>query len=386
MPLFGISPPNLLEMICDQVLLAVLVVDTERRIAYANDPALQILGIPQTIVADHLPFEDVSRDYHVFDSSGNEIPPEQLPVRRVLAGEDIEPYNIKLELPGGYFKWLHVAAHRFSVMGLSGALMVATDETREVELQRVAASIQKAEALSALAGALAHNFNNILSIINLSALACLESPDVGPGARAKLQQISDASRHASDLTKRLAQFSRAQELRPRPVSINHLIRNAVALAEALLSSNIKVITKLHPDLPDVEIDPVEMEQVVFNLMLNARDAMPQGGDLTVATDLQDRPCEATIRGDDKQCVAITVSDTGSGIPKAIVDRIFEPFFTTKPDGTGLGLASAQGIVRQHGGDIKVQSSVGHGTQFTVYLPPSRRNAVIVDGGPTIGKL
>jgi signal transduction histidine kinase len=386
MPLFGMYPANLLETIFDQVLLAVLVVDTEHRIAYANNQALQILGIPQTIVSDHLPFEDLSRNYHVFDSSGNEIPLEQLPVRRVLAGEDIEPYNIKLELPSGYFKWLHVTAHRFSVMGLSGALMVATDETREVELQRVAASIQKAEALSALAGALAHNFNNILSIINLSALACLETPDVGPGARAKLQQISDASRHASDLTKRLAQFSRAQELRPRPVSITQVIRNAVALVEPLLSSNIKVITKLHPDLPDVEIDPVEMEQVVFNLMLNARDAMPQGGELTVATDLQDRPPEARIRGDDKQCVTITISDTGSGIPKAIVDRIFEPFFTTKPNGTGLGLASAQGIVRQHGGDIKVQSSAGHGTRFTVYLPPSRRKAVIVGGGPTIGKL
>jgi signal transduction histidine kinase len=385
MPLFGMYPANLLETIFDQVLLAALVVDTEHRIAYANNQALQILGIPQTIVSDHLPFEDLSRNYHVFDSSGNEIPLEQLPVRRVLAGEDIEPYNIKLELPGGYFKWLHVTAHRFSVMGLSGALIVATDETREVELQRVAASIQKAEALSALAGALAHNFNNILSIINLSALACLESPDVGPGARARLQQISDASRHASDLTKRLAQFSRAQELRPRPVSITQVIRNAVALVEPLLFSNIKVITKLHPDLPDVETDPVEMEQVVFNLMLNARDAMPQGGELTVATDLQDRPPEARIRGGDKQCVTITISDTGSGIPKAIVDRIFEPFFT-KPNGTGLGLASAQGIVRQHGGDIKVQSSVGHGTQFTVYLPTSRRNAVIVGGGPAIGKL
>ena len=184
----------------------------------------------------------------------------------------------------------------------------------------------------------------------------------------------DAARHASDLTKRLAQFSRAQELHPKPISINRLIGDVLVLIQPLVLSKIKVITKLHPNLPDVEIDPVEMEQVLFNLMLNARDAMPQGGQLIVATDLRDRPSEVTIGGDDKCYVTITVSDTGSGIPEAIVDHIFEPFFTTKPEGTGLGLASAQGIVRQHGGDIKVQSAVGSGTQFTVYLPSIRRNS------------
>lgn len=371
MPIFGMRPANLLETIFNQVLVAVAVIDAEHRIAYANDLALQIFGIPRTALANPLRLEDLSRAYHFFDSSGIEIPLEHLPVMRALAGEAIEPHNMKLGLPDGSFKWLHVTTHNFSVMGLRGAVMVATDETREVELQHVATKIQKVEVLSALAGALAHNFNNILEIITLTTLVCLESPDVGPDSRARLRQISDASRHASDLMKRLAQFSRAQKLQPRPTSINHVISDAVALIEPLLLSNINVIAKLHPDLPDVEIDPVEIEQVVLNLMLNARDAMPQGGQLFVTTDLRDRSSEATIGGDDKQHVTITVSDTGSGMTEEIVDRIFEPFFTTKPKGTGLGLASAQGIVQQHGGEIKVKSTVGNGTQFTVYLPASR---------------
>jgi two-component system, cell cycle sensor histidine kinase and response regulator CckA len=265
-------------------------------------------------------------------------------------------------------------------------LLVATDETREVELQRVAANIQKVEVLSALAGALAHNFNNLLEIISLSARAGLESPDVSPAGRALFEQISDASRHAGELTKRLAQFSRAQSLQRKPISINRFVQDVVALIQPIVASNIKVVAKLRPDLPQVEMDPVEMQQVVFNLMLNARDAMPQGGQITVSTDLEDRPSEVAICGDAKQCVTITVSDTGSGIPEGVVDRIFEPFFTTKQNGTGLGLASAQGIVRQHGGDIKVQSAVGKGTQFTVYLPLSRSNRAIVAGGTMIGKL
>jgi signal transduction histidine kinase len=378
MPLFGMRPPNLLETVFDEVFIAVVVLDEEHHIAYANDQALQLFGIPRSIVAFSVRLEDLPQGYHRFDSNGNEISVEKLPLLRALKGEDVEPHNMKLVHPDGRFKWLHVSTHPFSAMGLKGALMVATDETREVELQRFAASIQRVETLGLLGGALAHNFNNIISVIDLSVRACLSDPDVGPGARAKLQLISDAARHGGDLTKRLAQFSRTQELKPRPTSINHLIRDALSLIEPLLVKSIKVITELHPDLPDVEVDPVEMQQVILNLLLNARDAMPQGGQLTVATDLRERPTDAEIGGDGRRWLAITVSDTGAGIPDGIVDRIFDPFFTTKPSGTGLGLASAQGIVRQQGGEIKVQSVVGEGTQFTVYLPQHRRTIVIAD--------
>ncbi len=371
---FGLRPANLLEMIFDQVSVAVLIVDSERRIVYVNDPAAKVFGIPRSKLASYSRFEELARDFHAVDSSGTELPFEQLAVVRSLAGETVDTHETRVVLPDGALKWLHVTTHQFSVMGMSGAMVVATDETRKVELEHIAANMQRVEVLGAMAGALAHNFNNMISVINLSALTCLENNNVIPDVRAKLQQISDVSRNAAELTRRLAQFSRTQELKMRPASINKVVEDVVTLMGAL-NGKISLITKLHPGLPDVDIDPVEMQQVLINLILNARDAMPKGGDLVVGTGLAEPP-RGTSSGaeEDRQWVKITVSDTGSGIPETIMDRIFEPFFTTKRDGTGLGLASAYGIVRQHNGDIRVESTVGMGTQFTVYLPPSRRNA------------
>lgn len=373
MPVFGMRPVNLLETIFDEVLIAVAVVDLNHKLAYANSQALEILGISKTSFDGPVSIEELSRDRHVFDSRGNEIPPEELPVLRGLAGEDIAPRNVKLVLPDGSFKWIHVAIHRFSILGINGVLMVASDETREIELQRVAARLQKLEVLGKLAGALAHNFNNMLSMISFSAFACLQNQDIGPEVRTRLQQITDASLKASNLTKRLAQFSRSQHLKRRPVSVNQLIQHAVGLIEPVLGSSIRLTTELRPNLPEVDVDPLETEQVLYNLMLNARDAMPKGGQLTVTTDLCDLPSDLATRGRaNKECVMITVADTGSGIPESVLEHLFEPFFTTKPTGTGLGLASTQGIVRQHGGDITVRSRVGVGTEFTIYLPASHR--------------
>jgi two-component system cell cycle sensor histidine kinase/response regulator CckA len=379
MSTFGMRPANLLETIFDQVLVAVMVVDSEHRVVYANDLALQMFGIARSVLENLTRVEDLSREFHFFDSTGAELPFEHLAFLRALAGETIQPHNLKVGLPDGAFKWLHVTTHQFSVMGMSGVLMVATDETREVELERATAHVQRVEVLGAMAGTLAHNFNNIISVINLTALACLENSDVGPDVRTRLQQISEASRRAAELTRRLAQFSRRQELHLSPASINQIISGVITLIEALITGNIELTTKLHSGLPEVDIDPVEIEQVLVNLILNARDAMPNGGQLGISTGLVERP-EIAPGDQDKQWVTITVSDTGSGIPEAVMDRIFEPFFTTKPQGTGLGLASTHGIVRQHNGDITVQSTVGMGTQFTVYLPPSRRNAASAESG------
>jgi signal transduction histidine kinase len=382
MPVFGDHPQDLLETIFNNVLMAVTAADAQHQVVYANDKALQVLGIPRTTMGSHLRVEDLYRNHLCFDSSGNRIPFEQLPVMRALAGEDVPPCNMKVVLPDGRFRWLHVTDFRFSVLGLSGVLSVATDETSEVELQKVAASAEKLQLLSVVAGGLAHNLNNVLEIIGLNAFQCMESSDVGPESRARLQKISDASRDAGNLVKRLAQFSRTQPLRPQPISINQLIRKLLVLMDPLVrAKSVEVITDLKPNLPDVDADPVEMEQVVLNLVLNARDAMPNGGKLTISTDACVPPSDTAIGGDHNACVVITVSDTGSGIPEGDLDHIFEPFFTTKPNGTGLGLASAHGIVRQHGGDIKVQSVPGSGTRFTVYLPPTRRREEVVQPGP-----
>jgi signal transduction histidine kinase len=370
------SPEHLLETIFNQVFIAVIVVDAQQRVVYANEHAFQLFEVPRN--TDTAAVKDFAGQCRYFDWSGTEIPLEKLAIFRVLDGEKVEPHNVKLGLPDGSFKWVHVTTHRFSVMGLNGAIMVATDETREVELQRIAATAQKAELLNILAASLAHNFNNVLSIIRLETFVCLSSRDLGTETRTRLQHISDAANEASELVKRLAQFSRTRQIHPRATSINQLIRDTLAMAETVASSDIKVVADLDPDLPNVEVDRVEMEQVLLNLLLNARDAMPQGGQLTVTTNLQTRYTDPTLGTWDKPWVTVTVTDTGTGIPEDILDDIFEPFFTTKPNGTGLGLASTQGIVQQHGGQIKVQSTVGKGTQFTIYLPTKQVDSAAVD--------
>jgi signal transduction histidine kinase len=277
-----------------------------------------------------------------------------------------------MTLSDGKTKWLHTCSYQFSVMGLSGAVVIATDETELVELERTATQARRVEALGALAGALAHDFNNLTSVINLSALVGLQDPETGKEARERFKQIASASRRAADWTKRLVQFSRKRDLQRRPTSINDLLHNVVALLEPMMGGQIKVVTQMHPELPDVNVDAAEIEQVLVNLSINARDAMPQGGVLSISTDLAACDTSDGFTGREKQSVKITVSDTGCGIPQEIQSHIFEPYFSTKPrdKGTGLGLASAHGVVRQHNGRIEVQSAIGCGTKFTIYLPLS----------------
>jgi len=376
------SRATLLEKILNGVHVAAAAVDVQHRLVYANRPAMEVLGLSPTTVRSLLRVEDAFRNYQHFDLGGNEIPVERLPLIRVLNGEDVLPCNAKIVRPDGRARWLRITHHRFSVLGLEGVLIVAIDETQQIELQKVAARVQKVEALSTVAGGLAHNFNNILSVIELTAFECMESPDVGPAARAKLKKISATSHDAAKLMTRLAQFSRTQSLNPRPIQMNQLVGRVLELTEPLINAkSIKVVLDLNPHLPDVDADPFEMEQVILNLLLNARDAVPTGGLLTISTNECDRP-DGMVRGGNKQCVSTTISDNGPGISEGNLAHIFEPFFTTKPKGTGLGLASAYGIVRQHRGDIQVQSTVGAGTRFTIYLPiSSRKEEVLVGGSP-----
>jgi PAS domain-containing protein len=246
MTLFGEHPENLLEMIFNDVPIAAAAVDAQHRVVYANDLALKVLGIPRTAVDNQLRVEDLFWNYRHFDSRGNDVPVENRPVMRALAGEDVPPCDIKFVLPDGRFRWLHVTNHRFSVLGLSGVLIVATDETHDVEFRRVAARVEKFEVLSALAGGLAHNFNNMLSIINLCAFECLEGSDIGSDARAKLRIISDACQSAGNLVKRLAQFSRTQQLQPQPIPINQLIRKALHLMEPIVRKEHQTDRKPQP--------------------------------------------------------------------------------------------------------------------------------------------
>jgi signal transduction histidine kinase len=314
-------------------------------------------------------FDHWRQNYRVEDSLGHEIPVEESAIMRALKGERVGSQEVRVTLPNGATKWLLSWAYQFSAMGLTGALALVLDQTAEVELRRAAAQLQRMETLGALAAGLTHDFNNVLDTILLNvALALRDEPHPGQ-IRVRLEQIENATRKAADLVTRLMQFSRTQEVHVRTVQINDIARGIVRLAQPLFRENILVKTDLAPGLPSIQADSSQIEQVLLNLILNALDAMPDGGELKISTALNDAP-EAQRPDVNPQFVTISVADTGTGIPQDLQSTIFEPFFTTKPEGqgTGLGLSSVYGIMRQHKGDIRVQSTPGAGATFVVSFP------------------
>jgi len=367
--LLGAHPPGLIEAILDDVGVALMIVNNEGRVVLANRAALRILGEKE--VGDGLTFAEWRRTYRIQDTQGRDIPVEECALTRLLAGEAVEPQDLRIILPDGRSKWLHAAGHRFSVLGLSGVLIVICDETEQVDLRRTAEQLQRLEAAGVLAGGLAHDFNNMLAVVTENLSLALADPEVPEATRQRLQQMSLALRKGSDLVSRLVQFSHTHEIETRPVQMNRVVETALELVRPMLGNNVRLATHLHPGLPAIEAAPAEIEQVLVNLVLNALDAMPSGGELTVETDLAGPDAVSCHPGErPEQFITISVADNGIGIPESLQAMIFEPFFTTKPPGkgAGLGLATAYGIVRQHHGSIKVLSQPGAGTKFTIYLP------------------
>jgi signal transduction histidine kinase len=363
-----LDPQEVLKSVLDNVGVAVAVIDHQGRIVYTNQAACNMFGAP---AAADLPFGEWRHNYKFQDSQGREIPTEQAPLARALAGEDVKPHYVRVTLPDGRVKWLHGASHRFAVLGLTGVLVVATDETEQAELRMALEQAQRIEALGILSGGLAHDLNNLLSILLGNIALALGDAGVHEITRGRLQEMQMALRKGSALVSRLMKYSRKQDTQIRPIQINEVLNASLELVRPLLKSEVGVRTELSNRLPDVQADSSQLEQVFVNLILNALDAMPDGGELSFCTQLV---CGDAIPGgnDDKkkQFVLVTVADTGIGIPQNLLPDIFEPFSTTKPigEGTGLGLSSAQLIVHQHNGHINVQSVSGAGTMFSIYLP------------------
>lgn len=267
---------------------------------------------------------------------------------------------------------VRVAARDIVFESRPARLVVVDDVSEQRRLEEELRQAQKMEAVGRLSGGVAHDFNNILMVVS-GHVALLLEEDLPPQALASVTEIQKAADRASGLTQQLLAFSRKQSIQPKIVNPNRIVKNACAMIGRLIGENIEVRTCLSADIAPFRVDPGEMEQVLMNLAINARDAMPNGGILTIKTEtvlLKDHPEIPDRTFDSGPYVLVSVEDTGCGMDEATKSRIFDPFFTTKPvgRGTGLGLSSVYGIVKQSAGIIAVDSQPGEGTKFRIYLP------------------
>lgn len=232
---------------------------------------------------------------------------------------------------------------------------------------------QKMEAMGRLAGGVAHDFNNLLTVMRGFTELIVATLDPAAASRRYADELMKAAKQASGLTSQLLAFSRKQVLEPQVVNLNDFVSNSEMILRRLIGNEVVLVTNLDPQLGLVKADPGQIEQVIMNLCVNARDAMPQGGSLTVETAMVELDDSRSREAPDLRpgrYVLLSVADTGSGMDQATQAKLFEPFFTTKAPGkgTGLGLSIVYGIVKQSQGQVTVASEVGHGTTFTIYLP------------------
>jgi two-component system, cell cycle sensor histidine kinase and response regulator CckA len=249
-----------------------------------------------------------------------------------------------------------------------------TDLTERVQVEQQLEQVRKLETVGHLASNVAHDFNNVLGIIQGYTCLILAQNALPAETAEALKQISTAAERATYLTRQLMTFSRKQAFQPKDFDLNDLVSRLSQTTRGLLGQNIHQELKLGQNLPRLHADPAMIEQILMNMTMNARDAMPRGGNLTISTSLAEVGSEASRRNPDARpgkFLCLTIADTGQGMDSETVSKIFEPFFTTKESGLGLGLSSVYGIVRQHHGWIEVQSEVGKGSVFKIFLPTMR---------------
>jgi PAS domain S-box-containing protein len=296
-------------------------------------------------------------------------------LRRIKQGETVNHFETARAKKDGALVQvsLTISPIKDSNGKIIGASKIARNITEKKQMERQLQQSQKMEAIGQLTGGIAHDFNNLLAVVsgNLELLDRLVQEN--EAARKRIQTAQKAAARGADLTRRLLAFSSNVELKPAPVKLSLCIGNAMELARAV-GPEIQIVTSLDDSLPLVLVDAAGLESALLNLAVNARDAMPKGGTLTIATELitLEENYAPVKTGELKsgRYARVAVSDTGHGMSKEILGRVFEPFFTTKPrgKGTGLGLAMVYGFAKQSGGIVRIYSEPGYGTTVSLYLP------------------
>jgi PAS domain S-box-containing protein len=270
------------------------------------------------------------------------------------------------------------------------AVGMVEDITKQRQVEEQFRQAQKMEAIGRLAGGVAHDFNNLLTVILGYCELLLADLDPDEPRRADIAEIQKAGASAARLTRQLLAFSRKEIIEPTLLDLNEVVGDMRAMLGRLIRENVKVVLDLRPELACVKADRGQLEQIVLNLAVNARDAMASGGTLTIETanvELDGNYAETHLSVKPGPYVVLTVTDTGTGMTPQVQARLFEPFFTTKESGkgTGLGLASVHGMVTRYGGSVDVSSEVGKGTSFSVYFPRADASEIVVEAPPPVAR-
>ena len=334
--------------------------DRDWRFTYLNRKAGQLFARRQELIGRNIWEEFPQLVGTVFETQCREAAAERVPV------EFTAPYP-----PGEIWAEVHVYP---SENGLS---VYFQDITARKQLEEQFRQSQKLEALGRLAGGVAHDFNNLLTIIGGYGQMVLENLEARDPLRRDMEAVVEAANRASALTRQLLAFSRRQVVQPNVLDLNRLVQKVSRMLRRLIREDVELLLALAPEAVRVKADPGQLVQVVINLAVNARDAMPNGGRLTIQTaitQLEAHPAGVPPDLPVGSYVVLSVADTGTGMDVQVRSQLFEPFFTTKArgKGTGLGLATVYGVVKQSGGDILVETELGKGTTFRIYLPRVER--------------
>jgi PAS domain S-box-containing protein len=355
--------------------------DRDGRITFANPAAVRMIDW----APDDLLGQDMHTLMHHSFADGSPYPAERCPILATLRDGTIQ--HIASEVfwrkDGKPLPVEYTSSPIADTGEIAGAVVAFRDISERLRLEGQLLQAQKLESIGRLSGGIAHDFNNLLTTIAGSAELAIETLPADHAVQEDLRLIQSAADRATALTRQLLTFARKQPILIQPLDLNKLLANLDQLLRRLLGTDISLVTYPTPNLWTINADHNQIEQVLINLAVNARDAMPEGGKLTIETanvELDAAYAQQHLNVKPGSYVMLAVSDTGSGMSAEVQAHIFEPFFSTKESGkgTGLGLSTSYGIVKQHGGALWVYSEIGHGTTFKVYLPCANQAAQVAD--------